>query len=69
MIYERRRLRGARISTLGRGKEDLEPPTCRETCCPCLPKARPPPEEKDGATPLKWPSKSLDGEEGEKKDP
>ena len=27
------------------------------------------PQEKDGATPLKRPSKSLDGEEGEKKDP
>ena len=50
-------------------KEYDEPPTCRETCCPCLPKARPPPEEKDGATPLKRPSKSLDDEEGEKKDP
>ena len=50
-------------------KDDLEPPTCRESCCPCLPKARPPPEEKDGATPLKRPSKSLDDDEGEKKDP
>jgi|MDSW01.3.fsa_nt_gb hypothetical protein len=52
-------------------KDDLEPPTCRESCCPCLPKARPPPEEKDGATPLKRPSKSLDDEDGEneKKEP
>jgi len=25
-------------------KDDLEPPTCRESCCPCLPKARPPPD-------------------------
>ena len=33
------------------------------------PHARPPPEEKDGATPLKRPSKSLDDDEGEKKDP